>query len=100
MALAPPAIPTPVMDRLSRILKDGALELPVLPAAASQVVQLCGDEHCDARKLAEVVTRDAGMAGNLMRLANSTAYAGSVPIVSLQQAISRLGLGRIRELAL
>jgi putative nucleotidyltransferase with HDIG domain len=100
MALAPPSIPPPVMERLSKVLKDGKLELPVLPAAASQVVQLCGDEHCDARKLTEVVTRDPAMAGNLMRLANSPAYAGSVPIVSLQQAISRLGFGKIRELAL
>jgi putative nucleotidyltransferase with HDIG domain len=63
-------------------------------------VQLCGDEHCDARKLTEAVTRDQGMAGNLMRLANSPVYAGTVPIVSLQQAISRLGFGKIRELAL
>lgn len=88
------------MERLGKLLKEGGLELPVLPAAASQVVTLCGDEHCDARKLTEVVTRDQGLAGNLMRLANSTAYAGSVPIVSLQQAISRLGFGKIRELAL
>jgi putative nucleotidyltransferase with HDIG domain len=52
------------------------------------------------RKLAELITRDQAMAGNLLRLVNSPLYAPPTPIVSLQQAIARLGIKRIREIAL
>lgn len=72
----------------------------MLPEVPGQVVQLTADDTCDARKLAALINRDQAMAGNLMRLVNSPMYAGSVPIVSLQQAVGRLGLKKIREVAL
>jgi putative nucleotidyltransferase with HDIG domain len=93
-------LPKPVLDELGLLLKENKLELPVLPDVAGQVVRLCGDETCDARMLAGLITRDQGMAGNLMRLVNSPLYAPPSPIVSLQQAIARLGFGKIREIAL
>lgn len=97
---APAILPKPVLDDLGTLLREHRLELPVLPDVAGQVVRLCGDETCDVRKLAELITRDQAMAGNLMRLVNSPLYAPPTPIVSLQQAIARLGIKRIREIAL
>lgn len=56
-------------------------------------------EDADARVLADLIRRDAAFAAHLLRVANSPAYASRTPIVSLQQAISRLGLRTIREIA-
>ena len=36
----------------------------------------------------------------MLRIANSPAYAPTDPIVSLQQAVTRLGIGKIREIVL
>jgi len=94
------SLPKPVLDELTTLLKEHRLELPVLPDVAGQVVTLCGQETCDAKQLAGLITRDQGMAGNLMRLVNSPLYAPPTPLVSLQQAIARLGIKRIREIAL
>lgn len=99
-APAAAALPPAVLDRLGALIREHRLELPVLPEVAGQVVRLTADESCDARRLAELITRDQAMAGNLMRLVNSPLYAAGVPIVSLQQAVGRLGLKRIREVAL
>lgn len=93
-------LPKSILDDLGLLLKERRLELPVLPDVAGKVVQFCGDEKCDARLLSDLITRDQAMAGNLLRLVNSPLYAPPTPIVSLQQAIARLGFGKIREIAL
>ncbi len=86
-------------DILQRHL-ESAVELPVLPEAAARLVALCEDENADARALEGVLERDPSLAAHVLRIANSSAYAPKEPIVSLQQAISRLGLGALRNLVL
>jgi len=61
---------------------------------------MCNDESCDARRLSETVQRDQTLAAYVLRVSNSAAYAPKEPIVSLQQAISRLGLSVICEIAI
>jgi putative nucleotidyltransferase with HDIG domain len=58
------------------------------------------DENCDAKKLSQMIHKDAALAGHVLRVANSPLYAPTVPIVSLQQAVSRLGMKKIREISL
>jgi len=81
-------------------IRGGSFELPLLPESAARVLTATTDPDCDARKLAAMIRNDAGLAGHLLRLANSALYAPTTPIVSLQQAVSRLGMKKIREIAL
>lgn len=81
-------------------IRNAKFELPLLPEAAHRVMQATGDENCDARQLAELIKRDASLSGHVLRIANSALYAPTSPIVSLQQAVSRLGMKKIREIAL
>jgi putative nucleotidyltransferase with HDIG domain len=99
-AVQPMTLQPPVLERLAALIREDKLDLPMLPEVAGQVVRLTNDDTVDARKLAELVTRDQSLAGNLLRLVNSPLYAPSSPIVSLQQAVARLGLKKIREIAL
>ncbi len=99
-ACADTGLPDPIRERLETQLKSGGLDLPVLPEAAGRVMTATMDESCDARKLAMLVQRDASLAAHLLRLANSALYSPSVPIVTLPQAVSRLGMAKIREIAL
>ncbi len=78
----------------------GSFDLPMLPEAASRVMQAAADENCEVRKLGEIIQRDASLAGHVLRISNSALYAPTAPIVSLQQAVSRLGMKKIREIAL
>ena len=79
---------------------QGKLELPILPEAAQAVMLATSREDTDAKALSELVRKDAAFAAHLLRLANSAAYAPRSPLVSLQQAVSRLGQRTIREIAL
>ncbi len=92
----PDAVRLLLMERISQ----NTLELPVLPDVASKVVNMCNDPNADSRALAQLVQRDAAMAGHLMRLANSVLYAPAVPLVSLDQVVSRMGMKKVREIAL
>jgi putative nucleotidyltransferase with HDIG domain len=79
---------------------DRELELPMLPEAAARVIALCEDEDADARSLESVLGRDPSLTACVLKVANSSMYASKEPIVSLQHAVSRLGMATVRNLAL
>ncbi|MFQ5768231.1 MAG: HDOD domain-containing protein [Acidobacteriota bacterium] len=81
-------------------LMEGTLELPVLPAAATQILALTSDESVDAARLARLVQGDQTLASHVLRVANSAAFAPSSTIVSLQHAVTRLGIRTLGEIAL
>lgn len=84
---------------LAQELQDN-LELPMLPDTAAQVLSLCNEEHCDAKQLSDLICRDQSLAGNVLKVANSATFAPRNPIDSLQQAVSRLGITTISEIAM
>lgn len=85
--------------RLLRERIENNLELPFQSNTAAQVLEICNDERCDAQKLAEVISFDPSLAGHVLSVSNSAVYAPTEPIVSLQQAVSRLGVRTICEIA-
>lgn len=90
----------PLTDELARRAESGTLQLPVLPAVAAELLACLDREDCDARSLAELIQKDPSLAANLLRVANSSRFAPTEPIVSLTQAVGRLGLAALREIAL
>ena len=79
---------------------SGTIDVPLLPQTASQVLASCNETACDSRHLANLIQRDPALAGHVLSVANSAAYAPREPIVSLAQAISRLGFRVICDIAL
>jgi HD-like signal output (HDOD) protein len=80
-------------------VESGQVELPLLPQVAGQVVALAGNPAADAVQLSGLIHRDPALAGQVLRIANSPAYMPRMPIVSLQQAVARLGLNTVTEIA-
>ena len=72
----------------------------MLPQVASEVLSSTLDDKANALKLASLIERDQGLATHILRIVNSPAFRGSAEIVALKQAIARLGMERIREIAL
>lgn len=85
---------------LEQRLHDGKLELPLLPGVAMEVTSAAAREDTDARALAEILKRDAAMAAHVLRVVNSPVYSPRAQIVSLQQAVGRVGSAKIREIAM
>jgi putative nucleotidyltransferase with HDIG domain len=93
-------LPEKVAAALRAKIEQGTLDLPVLSEVAAEVVASTGREDCDFRALAELVRRDQAMATHFLRVANSPLYLPKTKIVSVQQALARLGMGAVREIAL
>ena len=75
-------------------------ELPLLPEVAIKAMELARSPDGDASKLAELIQRDQAIAGQVLRVANSSAFCPRSEIVSLRQAIARLGMNLIAEITL
>jgi HD-like signal output (HDOD) protein len=81
-------------------LSDNKIEVPMLPDVANRVLTLSNDPDSDAAQLAKLIQSDQALAGHVMRIANSAAYTPNASMVSLQQAVARLGMSLITEIAL
>lgn len=81
-------------------LASGSIKLPVLPQIAAQVMTLANNPDADLADLSDLIHKDQSLAGNVLRIANSAAYCSGEPIVSLRQAVMRLGMAVLSEIAL
>lgn len=87
-------------SRLLERIRTGALELPLLPQVAMQVLSLASSDDTDSRELADLLRSDPAMTAHLLRIVNSPVYQSMTPIDSVQQATRRLGLAKVRQIAL
>lgn len=85
---------------LAARVEEGELDLPMLPRVATEIVQLSSGSDTDAGRLAALLHQDAALAAAVLRVSNAPAYLPRTPIVSLQQAVTRLGFVVIGEIAL
>jgi HD-like signal output (HDOD) protein len=87
-------------QQLAAKIKQKEIEVPMLPEVANKVMRLTQDQNAVTTDLAKLIQSDQVLAGHVMRIANSALYSPSNKLVSLQQAISRLGMSIIGEIAL
>ncbi len=89
-----------VFTSLYQACMTGKLDLPALPETAVRIQAAMQDPDSDARQLARIVGMDLGITGGLVRAANSALYGASSPVVSVREAIVRLGMDATRRLVL
>ena len=72
----------------------------MLPEVANKALRLTQDPDSTAAAMANLIQSDQSLAAHVMRIANSVAYTPLANLVSLQQAVARLGMGVMSEIAL
>ncbi|PHS33569.1 MAG: HDOD domain-containing protein [Methylophaga sp.] len=87
-------------DSLKQLINRGEIDVPMLPEVANRVLLLAQSPESDATEMASLIQSDQSLAGHVMRIANSVAYTPLSNLVSLQQAVARLGMGIISEISL
>lgn len=93
-------VPAAIRSELESKLNAGTLELPLLPGVAMEITSAAAKEDVDTRTIADMLKRDAALSAHVLRIVNSPVYSPRAQIVSLQQAVSRVGAVKIREIAL
>ncbi len=103
MMIAQPFASVCSIDALRAALAEGfasgGIQLPVLPQIAVRVMTLANNPDAELADLSDLIHQDQVLAGNVLRIANSAAYCAGEAIVSLRQAVMRLGMEVLSEIA-
>jgi putative nucleotidyltransferase with HDIG domain len=70
-----------------------------LPTSVAQIFRLINDPNAAANDFERVVRPDVGLTANLLKCANSVFYRATREITSVKDAITRMGLRRVFEVA-
>jgi putative nucleotidyltransferase with HDIG domain len=79
---------------------DAVKHLDPLPVTARRLSSMLGDENVNIREIAEIVEYDVAVAANIVRVANSAAYAGRYPVERVRDAVVRLGTANLLTIVL
>ncbi len=103
----PPPSSHPTSLRESRMSKREALKcigdrvtLPTIPEVVIEINNLIDDPTSGVSEIGAVVARDPAIAARVLKIANSTFYGLSEPVVSTEDAASVLGAESLRNIAL
>lgn len=85
-------------ERFNELKETGKLPSPEGTALA--IIQLTEQEDVPFVKVVRLVQSDPAIAGCLLKFANAAQFGNSRPVVSMIQAVTLLGLFRVRQLVL
>lgn len=76
-------------------------QIPTLPAYVAQVSQEMEREEVSIGRIADLISQDIGLAGRVLKLANSPIYCRStIETVSVISAVQRIGFAEMRNVCL
>ena len=80
-------------------IKQDALVLPTLPEIALKVREAADDPDVNLLAMAEVIAQDPALSARMVKVANSAFMGRSVKVETLNQAVTRIGLRQIKNIA-
>jgi len=83
---------------LDMIVRSAAV--PTMPQVVTRFLELSGEEDFKTKDLVAILNTDPGISGELLRLTNSPLFGVTRKVTSLQQAVTLLGMKRVRSLVL
>ncbi len=90
---------TSLLGLIEERIDAGDFRLPPRNRVAADLHALASDPDCEASKVVRLVTADAALTGEVLRVANSALYAGLNKVATVHDAFIRLGTQRTVRLA-
>lgn len=80
-------------------IKQDALVLPLLPKIALNVRQAADDADISLGKMSDIISHDAALSLGMLKVANSVVFGREIKVESVAQAVTRIGLRKIKSIA-
>lgn len=74
--------------------------LPTLPVVIEKLGRVIRDPDSDARRVSRIIEDDPAIMARVLKTVNSVFYAGSKPIASVQEAVARMGMNAVNNVAI
>jgi HD-like signal output (HDOD) protein len=84
----------------AQALAASVSELPALPAVVLELMEAMGHDDFNAEQLSQKLSHDQALTAKTLRLANSSFYGVPRKVVSIQEAISILGMRTVRSVVM
>jgi len=76
------------------------IELPVFNPVALELLQMLADHDVEMDEVIGVINKDPALSLQILRMANSSAYAGRYKSETIKESVNRLGARQITSLAM
>ena len=80
-------------------IQSDSLVLPTLPEIAIKIREAADDPEVNLLAMAEVIAQDPALSARMVKVANSAFMGRSVKVETLNQAVTRIGLRQIKNIA-
>ncbi len=80
-------------------LENDRLPLPTLPEVAIKVRETVDDDNATIRDISDIIITDAALSARIIQVANSALYRGLSSADTVHNAVTRMGLNTVRNLA-
>lgn len=80
-------------------IQSDSLVLPTLPEIAIKIREAADDPEANLMAMAEVIAQDPALSARMVKVANSAFMGRSVKVETLNQAVTRIGLRQIKNIA-
>ncbi|MAD16389.1 MAG: histidine kinase [Alteromonadaceae bacterium] len=80
-------------------INNDTLVLPTLPAIALKVRKAADDPNINLNAMADVIGQDPSLSARMIKISNSSYMGRSVKVTSTSQAVTRIGLRQIKNIA-
>jgi HD-like signal output (HDOD) protein len=81
-------------------LREGRLEIPLLPRAALEISKLLSDPSSGAGDFSKVLEADPALSVDVLRISNSAFYGFGKTTDNVRDAVVRIGLNQLRGLVI
>jgi two-component system, cell cycle response regulator len=87
---------------MNQVFKDllATRKMPTPSTIALEIMRLSTSENASLSDISDFVEKDPALSGKLLKYANTVLFAATAPVVSIRQAIVRLGTDIVMGLAL
>ncbi|MBJ6727576.1 HDOD domain-containing protein [Geomesophilobacter sediminis] len=89
-----------IIELIKKRLESSKSSIPVFHAVALRLQQLLARNDFKVEELSMLISADAGLASKVLRVANSSFYAGLTKVNTIQEAFIRLGSHEVANIVM
>ncbi|HMK44262.1 MAG TPA: HDOD domain-containing protein [Dissulfurispiraceae bacterium] len=87
-------------ERALRIFVQKIPKLPTLPSVAERILGMVDDDSASVESVVDTIKQDPAIAAKVLSFANAAFYGGGNPVLSVRDAVMKIGFKNIRSIAL